>query len=109
MVPCKTEKMAARLVHIVTERLLTIEEVFGRLDAAKLAELLQPLVEEELRKEPYGGLLVKVLHPILPLLLAHVVGNLQTEIEDILDLRSAVLEAFVRDKHVLVELFQKVS
>jgi hypothetical protein len=35
-------------------------------------------------------------------------ANLQQEIDDILDLESVVLDAFVRDKKVLVELFQKV-
>ena len=108
VVPCKTKKMASRLVHIVTERLLTVEEAFGRMDAATLASLLQPLVEEELMKEPYGKVVVKILQPILPMLLTRVVANLQKEIEDILDLQSVVLEAFMRDKKVLVELFQKV-
>ncbi|KAL7544030.1 hypothetical protein ACHAXR_013453 [Thalassiosira sp. AJA248-18] len=109
VVPCKTEKMASRLVHIVTERLLTVSEAFGRMDSARLAALLQPIVEEELRKEPYGELVVKFLHPILPFLLPRVVANLQKEIDDILDLKSVVLESFVRDKKVLVELFQKVG
>ena len=108
VVPCKTEKMASRLVHIVTDRLLTVEEAFGRMDAATLASLLQPLVEEELMKEPYGKVVVKILQPILPMLLTRVVANLQKEIEGILDLQSVVLEAFLRDKKVLVELFQKV-
>ena len=108
MVPCKTEKMASRLVNIVTERLLSVEEAFSRLDAVKLASLLQPIVEEELMKEPYGKAMVAILKPVLPLLLTRVVANLQIEIESILDLRSVVLEAFMRDKIVLVELFQKV-
>jgi len=109
VVPCKTEKMAMRLVHIVTERLLSVEEAFGHMEPAHLAALLQPIVEGELLKEPHGELLVKILHPILPLILTRVVANLQKEIEGILDLRSVVLEAFVRDKVVLVELFQKVG
>ena len=109
MVPCKTEKMASRLVNIVTERLLSVEEAFSRLDEVKLASLLQPIVEEELMKEPYGKVMVTMLKPVLPLLLTRVVANLKIEIESILDLRSVVLEAFMRDKIVLVELFQKVS
>ncbi|KAL9181771.1 hypothetical protein ACHAXT_012114 [Thalassiosira profunda] len=109
VVPCKTEKMASRLVDIVTKRLLTVEEAFGRLDPAQMASLLQPIVETELQKEPYGSLVAKILRPILPLILTYVVSNLQKEIDGILDLRSVVLEAFVRDKIVLVELFQKAS
>lgn len=109
VVPCKTEKMASRLVHIVTERLLSVQEAFGRMKPEELAMLLLPIVEDELRNEPYGDLWVKVLHPFLPQILSFVVGKLQEEIEDILDLRSVVLEAFVRDKVVLVDLFQKVG
>ena len=101
--------MATRLVHIVTERLLTVEEAFGHMDPAHLAALLQPLVEAELLKEPHGALIVKLLRPVLPALLTRVLANLQLEIEDLLDLKAVVLEAFVRDKVVLVELFQKVT
>ena len=109
VVPCKTEKMASRLVHIVTERLLSVQEAFGRMEAEELANLLVPIVEEELRNEAYGDVWVAILHPFLPRILSFVVGKLQDEIEDILDLRSVVLEAFVRDKVVLVDLFQKVG
>lgn len=110
--PCKTEKMASRLVDIVTRRLLSIEEAFGRLDASQLATLLLPLVEDELRIEggkKYGDIMVKIMHPFLPMILTRVISNLQIEIADILDLRSVVLQGFMRDKVVLVELFQKVK
>ena len=111
VVPCKTEKMAARLVDIVTERLLTIEEAFGRLDPNQLARLLSPIIEAELSQElPHysAELMMKVIRPVLPYILGRVMTNLQKEIGDILDLKSVVLDAFVRDKKVLVELFQKV-
>jgi len=109
VVPCKTEKMASRLVNIITQRLLSVEEAFGRIEPSQLAALLQPIVEAEILQEPYGSLWVKLLRPVLPLILTHVVANLQKEIEGIIDLRSVVLEAFMRDKSVLVELFQKVG
>lgn len=109
VVPCKTEKMASRLVTIVTEKLLSVEEAFGNMDPSHLASLLQPLVVQELLKEPHGRVMVTFLRPFLPHILTRVVTNLQIEIATLLDLRSVVLEAFVRDKGVLVELFQKVG
>ncbi|KAL3817506.1 hypothetical protein ACHAXA_007096 [Cyclostephanos tholiformis] len=109
VVPCKTEKMASRLVNIVTERLLSVEEAFGNMDPAILASLLQPLVEDEIRRETRGELILTCLRPLLPYILTRIVTNLQMEIGSILDLRTVVLEAFVRDKGVLVELFQKVG
>jgi uncharacterized membrane protein YheB (UPF0754 family) len=45
----------------------------------------------------------------LPLLLPHILTALQTEIDQVLDLDQIVLSAFVRDKAVLVDLFQKVG
>jgi len=42
IVPCKTNKMSRRLVDIITTKLLSLKEAFGRLDATKLAELLEP-------------------------------------------------------------------
>ena len=104
--------MANRLVDIVTKRLLSIEEAFGRLDASQMATLLLPLVEEELRRDggkKYGEIMVNIMHPFLPMILTRVISNLQLEIAGILDLRSVVLQAFMRDKVVLVELFQKVK
>ncbi len=98
VVPCKTEKMADRLVHIVTERLLTVEEAFDRIDPQKLTEILIPIVEAEILQEKYGEWWVRVLHPFLPIILTRVVTNLQKNIESILDLKSVVLSAFVRDK-----------
>ena len=51
VVPCKTEKMAGRLVEIVTKRLLSLPEAFGRLDPGELSDLLAPAVEEAVRRD----------------------------------------------------------
>jgi uncharacterized membrane protein YheB (UPF0754 family) len=50
-----------------------------------------------------------MLQPVLPLLLPHLLTALQREIDQVLDLDEIVLSAFVRDKAVLVDLFQKVG
>lgn len=108
VVPTKTERMAGRLVEIVTRRLLSLPEAFGRLEAGRMAALLAPAVEESVRNE-CGHYWAVALKPFLPMVLTRLVRSLQGEIEDVLDLRSIVLSAFVRDKEVLVELFQKVG
>uniref|UniRef100_A0A7S2A1R6 Uncharacterized protein n=1 Tax=Trieres chinensis TaxID=1514140 RepID=A0A7S2A1R6_TRICV len=108
VVPCKTEQMAGRLVEIVTRKLLSLTEAFGRLEARPLADLLFPAVDEAVRRD-CGEAWAWVLRPFLPMVLSHLVVALQKEIEDLLDLRSVVLSAFVRDKVVLVDLFQKVG
>ena len=108
VVPTKTEKMASRLVDIVTRRLLSLSEAFYRLEPSQLSALLMPCVLESIRDDcgPYWA---RVLQPVLPMILTRLVGLLQEEVEDVLDLRSVVLSAFVRDKEVLVDLFQRVG
>lgn len=108
VVPTKTEMMAGRLVTVVTSRLLSLEEAFGRLDSAQLAHLLLPAVEDAIRRD-CGPVWSTVLQPVLPILLTRIITALKLEINDVLDLRTVVLTAFCRDKVVLVDLFQKVG
>jgi len=100
--------MATRLVDIVTRDLLSLQEAFSHIEPSVFAILLTPPVEEAIRKES-GEWWAFFLKPIIPLILEYVVVSLQREIEDVLDLPQVVLEAFVRDKIVLVDLFQKVG
>ena len=108
VVPTKTEAMAKRLVKIVTEKLLSLQEAFGRLQPAELSTLLMPAVSDQILTEcgPVWHALVK---PVLPMLLPIILQSMNNEIDGLLNLRNIVLEAFLRDKEVLVELFQKVG
>ena len=81
MVPTKTEKMGDRLTTIVTERLLSLEEAFGRLEASELARLLEPAVEDAIR-EDCGDVWYRILQPVLPMVLTYAVSNLQLEIDN---------------------------
>lgn len=108
VVPTKTEFMALRLVKIVTTQLLSLQEVFGRLDPQVLSHHLEGPIQEAISRD-CGDVWAKIMKPILPLLLPLLVKRLQGEIEQVLDLDHIVLSAFVRDKVVLVDLFQKVG
>lgn len=108
VVPTKTEQMAARLVRVVTERLLSLQEAFGRLEADEMSQLLLPAVQECVQRD-CGSYWMAVLKPVLPMLLTAIVKQLQVEIDSCLDLHTVVLSAFCRDKVVLVDLFQKVG
>ena len=108
VVPTKTEQMAGRLVVIVTQRLLSLDEAFGRLDPEQLTQLLLPAVQAQIAQD-CGMAWSTALQPVLPLLLKHLLYKLQDEIDSCLDLHTIVLDAFVRDKVVLVDLFQKVG
>jgi len=108
VVPTKTEIMAQRLVNIVTEKLLSLKEAFGRLDPDKLARLLLPAMEESVRRD-CGQAWSTIIIPLLPILLPRILKELNVEIDQVINLNHVVLSAFVRDKEVLVDLFQKVG
>ncbi len=108
VVPARTEKMALRLVDIVTKELLSLKEVFAKLNPNTFAQQMHQPVLEAIERD-CGYYWARVLAPVLPLVLRHVVRELQKDIDHVLDLESVVLNAFVRDKIVLVELFQKVG
>jgi uncharacterized membrane protein YheB (UPF0754 family) len=108
VVPTKTEIMAHRLLKIITERLLSLEEAFARLDPDEFGKLLLPAVETAVHRD-CGEVWSWALKPVLPILLPWVVRALQRDIDQVLDLDHVVLSAFVRDKVVLVDLFQKVG
>jgi uncharacterized membrane protein YheB (UPF0754 family) len=108
VVPARTEKMALRLVDIVTKKLLSLKEAFSRLDNKEFANLMTAPVLETVERD-CGKYWSAVLKPVLPFILQRVVKELQKDIEDVLDLEKVVLNAFVRDKVVLVELFQNVG
>jgi len=115
VVPTKTDLMAKRLVSIITEKLLSLDEAFGRLDPNELGQLLLPGIEDSVDSalahsdRMGGGLYAWGVKQILPWLMPHLVTNLKKEIDQILDLENLVLSAFVRDKATLVDLFQKVG
>jgi len=108
VVPARTEKMALRLVDIVTTDLLNLKDIFSKLDKNILSDMLQEPILTTITND-CGIYWTKILQPILPFLLSKIIYELQNDIENVLDLPTLVLNAFVRDKNVLVELFQKVG
>lgn len=102
--------MAERLVDVVTEKLLSLPEAFGRLDANQLAGLMEPTIAKAIEQDAAGGeMWIRVLSPELKNTLTKTVSMLQTDIEQVIDLREVVSSAFLRDKLLLVQLFQKVG
>ena len=117
VVPCKTDRMATRLVKIITEKLLSLDEAFDRLDSNELGQLMLPGILDSMDISLGGGgadggggrWYAWALKQSLPWLMPHLVTNLKREIDEVLNLEQVVLSAFVRDKAILVDLFQKVG
>lgn len=110
IVPCKTGKMSRRLVDIITEKLLSLKEAFSRLDPVQLAERLEPSVAAAIEHDAaWGEVWISLTRPQLRTVLVQLVKDMQAEIESLLDLRQVVSSAFLKDKVLLGELFQKAG
>jgi len=111
IVPTKAKKMGRRLTDVVTRKLLSMRQSFKQLDAVTVAKMMEPTVLDRIRRDQgsKGDLTVALLQPFMRETLTQVVRKLQVEIEDALDLSEVVSSAFIRDKLLLVELFQKVG
>ena len=115
VVPTKTDLMAKRLVTIITEKLLSLDEAFDRLDPNQLSTLLLPGIEDYVaaalggQESLTGRCYAWAVNQALQWLMPHLVTSLKREIDQVLDLEKVVLSAFVRDKATLVDLFQKVG
>jgi len=110
IVPCKVKKMSSRLVDIVTTKLLSLNEAFAKLEPDRLVDLLEPLVAEAIQKDAaWGEAWISVIRPQLRPVLRDVVLKMQRDIEQLLDLRRVVTNAFLADKVLLGELFQKAG
>merc|ERR1740117_2368561 len=102
VVPTKTRQMSERLVGIITSKLLSLTEAFGRLDSKALGGLLTAPVSHAIERDvPYGHTWALLLNPFLPWALARCVRALQREVDDVFDLEAVVRSAFMRDKRVL--------
>lgn len=71
------------------------------------AQLVEP-VAEAIRRD-CGELWARALRPFLRPVLRQCVAALKKDIDEVLDLDRVVLTAFLRDKQVLVDLFQRVG
>lgn len=125
IVPCKTRKMSEAMVTMVTTQLLSVEEVFKRLDPRKVADLLAPEVPK-LGQEVVNDLLPQWLQGVpqavlsgLPFqtksILAHMnhkflrdfTVDMQNNIGSLLNLRNCVVDQMMEDRALLGELFRK--
>ena len=129
IVPAKAGVMAKRLTDIVTTKLVDVKEVFGRIDPARFSELLAPgvdriaeqVVGEMLPSQGRGigvgvgrsalrGLTPEAQQQLLELrqrYVADIVKDVQAQATDLVDLEELMVEGFVREKRLLVALFQR--
>lgn len=130
IVPCKTRKMSETMVTMVTSQLLSVQEVFRRLEPHKLADLLAPevpklgqsIVDDILPKTSWGSALANLPKAIfvgLPPYTKDIIGKMnhnflkdfaiamQDHIDSLLNVRNCVVNQMLMDRTMLGTLFQK--
>ena len=126
IVPCKTRKMSRAMVHMVTSQLMTVQEVFGRLDPKVLAKLLAPRVPQLVKEvvqdlvpqkfvadipgAVYAGMDAagqKALQSMNTQFLQDLVKSMQSNVDQIFSLQNCVVSQMMQDRAVLGQLFRK--
>ncbi|KAL7556211.1 hypothetical protein ACA910_017370 [Epithemia clementina (nom. ined.)] len=126
IVPCKTRKMSQAMVHMVTSQLISVKEVFGRLDPKAVASILAPQVPQLVKEVVadtvprkfmvgipaliYNGMdsvAQTVLQKMNLQFLEGLVKSMQSNVDKIFSLENCVVSQMLQDRSVLGQLFRK--
>jgi len=127
VIPRKAEKMASIAVDVITSKLITVEEIFSRLDPKQIAsEIETPMlgaveqITREVLAQHQPGLwemlpnfarerLIKRVQAEAPQVVAEVMKDLRSNIGEVFDLKHMVISALLRDKRLLNRVFAEVG
>ena len=129
VVPCKVELMTDTMVEMVTTQLLSVQEVFKRLDPRVIADLLTPEIPKltreigsdlfpkwfiDLPDKKFLGFGKKIqdislVKYMFRKFVIEFTVDMQNNIESCLNLRNCVVDQMLQDRSKLGELFQKVG
>jgi uncharacterized membrane protein YheB (UPF0754 family) len=123
IVPRKSVRMATTAVRLMTEKLLKMSDVFGRLDPIRVSATLLPAMSGLLTEifEDVGSRqapkvwstlgasvkasMVKKAADEAPQCVQAMMAEVQARIEDVFDVKAMVLKALTTDKELLNEIF----
>ncbi len=127
IIPRRAAKMAAISVETITSHLITQEEIFARLDADKVADVLEPALNDiiddivdqvMLEYEPgfweaMPQLVKRKIYQRVkrdaPRLINDIMGQLKINISQMYDLEDMVVTKLCQDKGLLNKIFQEVG
>ena len=123
IVPSKAQKLAEDVVEMVLTRLISVEEMYAKIDPKRVASELSPVLNamteeivEQVIAEHYPVVWESVPKAIkkktferikkeVPQIIEQIVEDVELHIEEICDVRAIVVEACVKNKNLLNELF----
>ena len=127
IVPSKAVKIAKINVKMMTENLISVEEMFKNLDPAGLAKELEPMMRTmsekiltEIMEKQSNALwealpqrakdeIYKRVSKDSPEVIEQVLTEFTENVNELFDLEKMVLDTLVRDKTLMVEMFLKVG
>ncbi len=127
IIPSRAERMAGTIIDQMTDKLLDIDEMVARVDADDIVKVMKPrlepmaerAVDRAMRRHmPFAWPLVpkqtkqaiyKRAAMRAPLMVELMLDQVKTEVHDLFDIRSMVVEHLTKDKDLLNRLFQKVG
>ena len=125
IIPANAPKIADKAVRIITERLVTVKEVFSRLEKERLIEIMrEPLLRSMERVlDKVAGAHAPDVWESMPLTARHelavkaceeadeyigaIVDDMRLHIEEYLDLYALAVEALTEDKALMNEIFKR--
>lgn len=123
IVPSKGEKMARTSVRLMTTKLISVADVFSRIDPGMVAEELDPILhstlthiihEVAIQEEPelWASLPATVKNELIlkaredaPEVIAAMMSDVKSNIEKVFDLADMVVKTLLRDPDLLNHLF----
>ncbi len=127
IVPAKARKMAEKSVDMLTTRLVNVEEEFGKLEPARVAEMIMPDLKNttdqiigEAMEAQFGTLwrnapffvkqrLTQRVTAEIPAVVQSMVQEIRQKINELLDLKALVVNRLVQDKKLVNEIFLRVG
>lgn len=125
IIPTKAKNMATVCFDLMTQKLLNIQEIFGRLDPVKFSSVMEDgmlLVmdtiineaAEQYMGEKWNKLpqhvrddIVVVAESEAGAFMANFMADLQSHFDDVMDLKAMCVQACVKNKHLLIKIFQE--
>ena len=98
IVPAQRLKMATTMVDVTITKLISIPEIFAKLDPATLSEVMTPTV----KRSVYGGFLPNF---IMRFFLKKASGGIIADIESVSDIRGLAISGLTNDPSVLGDFF----
>jgi uncharacterized membrane protein YheB (UPF0754 family) len=128
IIPRKAHKMAGKAVDVITARLLNVEEVFSRVDPARIEKELMPILRPAIKEatNEFAMSMNQTFWEMLPNVakeevyykverqssdtIRDVIKGIKNDVNNMFDLKNLVIRNLTgKNVHLVVEMFQKVG